>query len=151
MKTLKNIMFIGLMVLCCNGNAQKNILVEDFKKSSVFKHYTIENIVTETIDYYSYTIEVFNFETNALSFEMNVRVEDELNSEDTYTILNDISFLDFNINYKVGGFDIALQFENVLNYKDNNFAIEPNLTDNNTIIFSHEANVLLTASIVYSF
>ena len=151
MKTLKMIVFIGLMVLCCNGNAQNNILVEDLETSSVFKHYSIEGIVTETIEYYTYTLDVFNFETNALSFGMNIRVEDELNSEDTYTILRDISFLYFNINYTIGGFDIALQFENILNYKDNNFAIEPNLTDNNTIVFSHEANVLLTASIVYSF
>lgn len=148
MKALKIILGSCLIIISLSANAQyniKNINHFDNDLESGFENLTFQNI-----DFNTYQVSFFKAEYSNFSSTLSMRIEDEINSEDTYVLLNDISFLDINFNYSIGLLDFRLTLENLLNINDNGFAIEPYL-DNNIVNFSHETNFLLRTSIAYKF
>lgn len=103
-----------------------------------------------------------SYQVNMLSINMvqfactfNVRVEDELTSETPYIWLKEVSFFDVNFTYSFKSFELNMTLENLLGFNNNNFAIEPNLEEGSgnmqNILFTHEADFLVSARIAYNF
>lgn len=103
----------------------------------------------------SYQVNVLSFNTAQFAFTLNVRVEDELTSETPYIWLKEVSFFDVNFTYTFKAFEFNLTLENLLGFNNNNFAIEPNLEEGignmQNILFTHEADFLVSARLAYNF
>lgn len=110
----------------------------------------LKEILSNSQDANTYQVTLGVLENKKLTANFNLRVEDELSSEETYILINDIAFFDLSFNYKFNKFNLNFQFDNVLGYASNEFDIEPNLVNSN-VFFSHEANFLFSTSIVYKF
>ena len=106
----------------------------------------------EEVTYQTSLISIF---FQRFSYRLNFRLEDELVSDATYVLLDEVTFLDLQMAYTVNRFQIGFFIENLLGLNDTDFAIEPNLERHlnvaDTVYFSHEANFLTGISIAYNF
>ncbi len=136
------LLFIGMITMC---NAQYINNNETTTKTITF---------VNTLDE-SFQFNIIQLEKESLSCSINFRMEDELSSEETYQLFNEVAFFDINLAYTFKAFEFNIIVENILGANNNNFAIEPNLEKGNgsmeNIVFAHEADFLLSASIVYNF
>jgi hypothetical protein len=103
----------------------------------------------------SYQFNVFSYNKAQFTCVFNVRVEDELTSEETYKWFKHISFFDVNFYYTFKAFELNMTIENLLGVNNNNFAIEHNVEKGignmQNILFTHEADFLVSARIAYNF
>ena len=143
MKTLAGIvliLFAGLLSVNAQGDGLD-------KKNTITFFNSVED--------YSYQFNVSSFEIARISCSINVRLEDELTSEETYKLFEQVSFFDVSLAYTLNAFEFSMGIENLLGFNNNNFAIEPNLEQGNSnmenILFTHEADFLVSARIAYNF
>lgn len=148
MKKLVQIQIAFLCLLSFSATAQSEDAYANAINKTAIKTFT--NYSFSEVEYSTYSISLFGLNHNAFDITFNLRFEDQLNSETTYIIKDEVAFLDINISQSIAKLDFSFTLENLFNLKDNTFEIEPNLV-NNTVQFSHEANFLLSASVVYNF
>ena len=90
-----------------------------------------------------------------LGLQFNFRMEDELTSEDTYTLFSEVSFFDLRLNYQIGKVGISWVLENLINYNSTSFAIEGSQEREygviDTVIFAHEADFMMSTALTYNF
>lgn len=90
-----------------------------------------------------------------LDFQLKVRMEDELSSEEAYKLLSHVTFLDLQVNYQIGALGVSLAIENLINFNNRAFAIEGFLEKGfggiQTVYFAHEADFLLSTALTYNF
>ena len=90
-----------------------------------------------------------------LGLQLNFRMEDELTSEDTYTLFSEVSFFDLRLNYQIGKVGISWVLENLINYNSTSFAIEGSQEREygviDTVIFAHEADFMMSTALTYNF
>jgi len=112
-------------------------------------------MVTEDNNEITYQVCLICKEIKGLGFNINLRVEDEISSEENYVILNDVTFFDVSVSYQLGPFSISTTIENALNYGNKEFAVEPSLERQNHIIdnvsFAHEADFVINTAITFKF
>ncbi len=102
----------------------------------------------------SYQTNIISVAGKQFSGIMNFRLEDELTNDETYVLLQDVTFLDIEFNYTLGDFQIGLFLENLLGFNDSGYAIEPVLDNENgvdMVYFSHAPNSFVGMSITYNF
>lgn len=103
----------------------------------------------------AYQVCLISKEIKNFGFNINLRVEDELTSEESYVLLNDVTFFDVSISYQFGPFSISTSIENTLNSDNRNFAIEPSLERQYNVIdevtFTHEADFVINTAIAFNF
>lgn len=114
-----------------------------------------DNISVFNIQDVSYQYSLLSGAYKKWSCNFNFRLEDQLTSENTYVLLNDVSFFDVQFSYSLGAIQIGLFIENLLGFNNNQFSIEPNLERRfgvaDTVFFTHEANFLIGSSFTYNF
>lgn len=145
---------LGLVVVLFFGSlfqatAQRN----SFESTSITSSPAITFM--NTLDDYSYQVNLTSIDVAPFFIAFNLRVEDELTSEETYQLLKQVSFFDVQLSYTFTGFEFQLTVENLLGLNNNNFAIEPSLERGigsmENILFTHEADFLVSARIAYNF
>ena len=104
----------------------------------------------------AYTFELIHYKNSRFSIGLNFRTEDETLPYEAYKyLLKESFYVDFKLNYHIGNFAFQFTLENLANYRDTGFEIEPILEDNNIMsnafYMSHEANALVSVSLVYNF
>ena len=147
MKALSCIVFMVVIGLF-QVNAQNFVFESDQDKTPLVSYF-------DATDDESYQVNVLSFNTAQFVCTFNVRVEDELTSETPYIWLKEVSFFDVNFTYTLKTFEFNMTLENLLGFNNNNFAIEPNLEEGignmQNILFTHEADFLVSARITYNF
>lgn len=137
--------------------------------STCFSQQRIKNVHVE-IEYYpenetslrffealedTYQVNLFSGEKNDLGFSVRFRMEDELSSEENYVMLLEVAFFDLEFNHRIGPFEMTWTVENLLNFNSPGFAIEGSLERESavmdTVIFTHEADFMLSSALTYSF
>jgi len=112
-------------------------------------------LVAENNNEITYQVCLISKEIKSFDFNINLRVEDELTSEEQYNLLKDISFFDVSISYQLGSFSISTSIENTLNFNNDVFAIEPSLERQYNVIdevsFAHEADFVINTAITFNF
>jgi len=112
-------------------------------------------LVAENNNEITYQVCLISKEIKSFDFNINLRVEDELTSEEQYNLLKDISFFDVSISYQLGSFSISTSIENTLNFNNDGFAIEPSLERQYNVIdevsFAHEADFVINTAITFNF
>ncbi|WP_299114611.1 hypothetical protein [uncultured Winogradskyella sp.] len=103
----------------------------------------------------AFTAQLLNYTNNKVSVGFAARIEEELPYEDSSYDYNGFYYLDFGFSYNVGDFSFGLSLENILNFSNTNFAIEPNVEVINniqqTLYYSQEADALALLSITFNF
>jgi hypothetical protein len=145
---------LGLVIVLFFGSLfQATAQSKNFESTSLASKPAITFM--NTLDDYSYQFNLTSIDVTPFLLAFNVRVEDELTSEDKYQLLKQVSFFDVQLSYTFTGFEFQLTVENLLGINNNNFAIEPNLERGigamENILFTHEADFLVSARIAYNF
>ncbi len=108
-----------------------------------------------TIGSNAFTVQVFNYTINDVSFGINIRLEEELPYEANSYDYTGFSYLDFSCSYVIGNFNIGVSVENLLNLNSQAFSIDPNLETANGITsafyLSHESDALVALAVTYNF
>lgn len=144
-------------------------LVFIFCISTSFSQQRIKNIQVE-IEYYteketplkffnasedSYNLNLLFGELKELDFQLMLRMEDELSSEETYVLFSDVTYLDLGFSYKAGPIIVSLSIENLLNFESRAFAIEGSLEKSfgkmDRVIYTHEADFMVNTALTYNF
>ena len=103
----------------------------------------------------AFTLQVFNYTINELSFGVNTRLEEELPYNTNSYDYEGFYYLDFSCSYNTGPFKIGLSIENLLYLNSKDFSIDPNLEIVNGIInsfyLSHESDALVALTVTYNF
>lgn len=103
-------------------------------------------------DIYQLTLLSGQFKNLAINFR--VRIEDELTSEETYVVLSDVSFFDFQLGHRLGPLAVTWSVENLLGWNNREFAIEGYLEGEgvtSSAQFAHEADFMVSTAISYRF
>ena len=145
---------LGLVIVLFFGSLfQATAQSENFESTSLTSKPAITFM--NTLDDYSYQFNLTSIDMAPFLIAINVRIEDELTSEDKYQLLKQVSFFDVQLSYTFTKFEFQLTLENLLGFNNNNFAIEPNLERGigtmENILFTHEADFLVSARIAYNF
>lgn len=148
---MKTLSFIVLMFF---GSILKiQAQVAPFESNEIAPSSTITFL--NTFEDYSYQFNLVSVDKTQFSCAISLRVEDELTSEQRYLLFKEASFFDVNLTYTFAAFDINMTIENLLGFNNKNFAIEPNLEQGvgsmENILFTHEADFLVSARIAYNF
>lgn len=141
------------MLAFLNVNGQHMQKINDKIESKNFIEGTTYTFLEPIEDLFQVNIVTLNY--NQFSGVFNLRIEDELTSEDNYILLKEITFFDVQLNYKLGPILLFLNVNNLLGFNDNSFAIEPELEQGigvvNNLIFSQESNFGIHTGIRYTF
>lgn len=101
-----------------------------------------------------YQLNLLSGKHSDLDFQLRVRMEDELSSEEEYK-LSEMTFLDLQVNFQIGVLGVRLAIENLINFNNRDFAIEGSLEKDfggfQTVYFGHEADFLLSTALTYNF
>ncbi|HMC02248.1 MAG TPA: hypothetical protein VKN14_14510 [Flavobacteriaceae bacterium] len=148
------LIFVFLSLLMNKSYSQPLLDVE--KTGSEFNlNKTQFLLVAENNNEITYQVCLISKEIKSFDFNINLRVEDELTSEEQYNLLKDISFFDVSISYQLGSFSISTSIENTLNFNNDGFAIEPSLERQYNVIdevsFAHEADFVINTAITFNF
>ena len=148
------LIFVFLSLLMNKSYSQPLLDVE--KTGSEFNlNKTQFLLVAENNNEITYQVCLISKEIKSFDFNINLRVEDELTSEEQYNLLKDISFFDVSISYQLGSFSISTSIENTLNFNNDVFAIEPSLERQYNVIdevsFAHEADFVINTAITFNF
>ena len=145
---MKSLLFCIVFLCTFNVNAQEILRVSQEPVFTQRIETTFFNAAEEL-----YQVNLVSKSYKRFSCLINFRMEDELTSDSTYSLLNEVTFFDFKLNYELGAFGLNMIINNLLSFNDPNFAIEP-IRDSNIIgdvYFSHEANFLVSTCITYNF
>jgi hypothetical protein len=165
MKTLQHIVLgFGMMILpFAFVNAQEVISFNNKEIHAVtdtfnFFNSTIEpknnsGILKLTHQFYSLGLFIYEFEQLHVGFSM--RLEEELPYINTSYIYHEFHYLDLNIKYSLGAFDMVLLFENILGFNNYDVAITPELNKQmgvyNELIFNYDSAFLVSAGLTFNF
>lgn len=146
------IIIITLFLLSFYCPAQK--LLEN--SSNINGHFKVElgKVSFFNVNEITYQANMISIDSGAFSSNLSFRLEDELVSDKTYVLMQDITFFDVQLNFALGALQLGFFIENLLGFNNSDFAIEPVLDRDSgvdMVYFSHEANFLIGASIVYNF
>jgi hypothetical protein len=101
----------------------------------------------------AFTLQVFNYTINELSFSVNTILEEELPSKMNSYDYEGFYYLDFSCSYSVGRFIIGLSIENLLHLNSKDFSIYTNLeiVIINLFYLSHESDAVVALTVAYDF
>lgn len=135
----------------------------------VFSQQIIKNIHVD-IEYYNeneidlmflnssedeYQLNMLSGTYKNLEFQFSFRMEDELTSEETYTLFSEVAFFDMKLKYQLGPIGVSWAIENLLGFNSPAFAIEASLERDfgviDTVNFAHEAEFMVNAALTYNF
>ena len=144
-----------ILFLCANTVvfAQENILeVSQEDEFNIVKEYNFSFL---NLDEELYQVNMISLSINEFYFGVNFRMEDELVTQKTYNLPDEVTYLDVNFNYTLKNFDFSLSVENVFNLNDTEFVIQPSVNEDlgfaDTVNFSHESNFLISTCVTYNF
>ena len=150
---LRRLTYLFFLLFIGTASSQeriKNIKVE-------IEYYPVEELPVKFFkaaeDSYQFSFLSGKYKDVDLNFY--VRMEDELNSEETYSFLSDVSFFDLRLDHRLGRVEVTWAIENLLNWNNREFAIEGYMEREEGIIqhenFAHESDFLLSTAISYKF
>ncbi|WP_242086696.1 hypothetical protein [Aestuariivivens sediminis] len=121
----------------------------------IMSNIRMDNTVLPNLVEPTYQIGILSSVVHGISCQLKVRVEDELTSEETYVLFQEVSFVDMELTYTISDFQIGFFIENLLDFGDARFAIEPNLERHagvaDMVYFTHEAQFLAGINMIYNF
>lgn len=144
-----------LSFLMCMGSAFSQQLIKNI-------HIEIEYYEEKEISFGFFTASEDSYQLNMLAgslkdlnFQLLFRMEDELTSEENYSLIADITFFDLEISYNLGPLGVSWAIENLLGFNNPGFAIEGSRERDfgtiETISFMHEADFRLSSTLSYKF
>lgn len=150
MKKLQLLVCLMLFASFFNMDAQINT-VSTTNDVVMEENETLKTLEIMTFsDDLSYQLNILNFSSSTFSGGLSFRLEDELYANEDYILWQEVNFLDLNFNYAINAVNFSLSIENILNFNDRDFAIAPDVFDNNAV-FIQEDDFLISASISYNF
>lgn len=102
-----------------------------------------------------YQLKLLSGKYKDLEFQFRARMEDELNSEESYVLFSEVAFFDMQFSYQIGPVGVSWAIENLLGFNSPAFAIEASLERDygviDTVNFAHEADFLISTALTYNF
>jgi hypothetical protein len=102
-----------------------------------------------------YNVELLSNWYKHFSSSVNMELEETPFYENGLNMLRDFMYLNINLNYNIGKIGFSFSVNNILNFLNSEFSIEPELYGNNDIIkdfyFTHDQSFSIQTVITYSF
>lgn len=103
----------------------------------------------------SYQFNLISGNFNNLDFQLKIRMEEELSSEEQYNFFSEVTFFDMLLTYQKGPVGVALGIINMLGFNSPSFAIEGSFENEgevvNNVHFTHEADFMVSTVLIYNF
>lgn len=102
-----------------------------------------------------YNVELFSNWYKHFSSSVNMELEEEPFYENGLNMFRDFLYLNINLNYNIGKIGFSFSVNNILNFLNSEFNIEPELYGNNNVIkdfyFTHDQSFSIQTAITYNF
>lgn len=146
----KRLYFIIFLGVSSSLLAQSNSLKEDNGYGYVQPSFNVT--ILETIDWLE--TRLFSLNQGAFSIDTSFRLDEEVSyTASNKPLIKDIDFIDLNISYTLKNMVFDLVMENLLDFSDNAFEIEPEYSNaSETVsVFTLQSNSLISLKLTYVF
>ena len=135
-----------------SNEINKAKLVETFDYSNFENSYN-QSFFKQTDSYYN--LQIFANSFKKFSASINMEMEEEPAYEEAINLLKDFIYFNVNLNYNLGKFSIAFSINNLFNFNNSEFSIQPELYGNNNVVkdfyFLYDQFFSIQTAITYTF